>query len=1351
MSQILQTRLALLLLAIIPLFCPAQNLQNNKWYFNTAAVDFNSGSPLAITGSSMSTSEGSASVADKNTGSLLFYTNGITIWNRFNNPMPNGTGLLGGSPALTSSTTAAIIMPRPGNPNQYYVFTVDEQAGSNGLRMNLVDMTLNGGLGDIVTGQKNILISNNNISEKLAYAPNATLTGYWLIARETIGNQYLAWEVNTTGISAAPVTSTAGTPASNGAGYLKFNLDYNKLANAFVFGTVDVMNFNRSTGTITSNLSLPVPIGSSVYGVEFSPSGQYLYVSNLLNGIFQFDLNATNVAASQLTVASAFGAALQLGPDCKIYIADGGLSEISNPDLPVPLCGYAANTVGLAGGGSSYGLPMKVIYLDVFTPEITASTNTPCTGNSVQFNLTGLNITQIIRWNFGDPSAGNLNVINATPNTPVSFTYNQPGQYIVQAIYNFDCITDTVFDTINVANCNPIPGNCIGFTYTGATQQWTVPAGVDTLRIKMWGAAGGGGPDQTNNAGGGGGFTELTLAVSPGQLLDITVGGGGIAAGGSLGGNGGWPNGGNGGSGNRIENGINVGGAGGGGGRSEIKIAGVTIGIAGGGGGSATNRSGGGGGGTDAEFTPTNNSFNLNGFGGTQIGGGAASSNTICGHPVNGTAGSSLQGGTGATDLGGGINDRTGGGGGGDGFFGGGGGGSHDGCFGVGSTGGGGSGYICTSCPGVTGTMTTAGFFGTPANASDPVLTSYPGTATGIDNQNGGNGLVYICYDNCTASSATINVTSCGNYISPSGNTFTISGTYSDTIPNAANCDSVITINLTVNSVFNNPPQTVSSCSTFTAPWGTVYNQSGAYSNTYTATNGCDSIVTINLTINNSINTPPQTVSACSTYTAPWGTVYNQSGTYSNTYTATNGCDSIVTINLTINNSINTPPQTVSACSTYTAPWGTVYNQSGTYSNIYTATNGCDSIVTINLTINNSINTPPQTVSACSTYTAPWGTVYNQSGTYSNTYTATNGCDSIVTINLTINNSINTPPQSVSACSTYTAPWGIVYNQSGTYSNTYTATTGCDSIVTINLTINNGINTPPQTVNACSTYTAPWGTVYNQSGTYSNTYTATNGCDSIVTINLNLATAPAVTLTTLPDTCGREEGTATVTVNGNNGPYSYSWANGSTGNTITNLSIGTYTVTVSDNNGCTTTNQINITEVPPPRLTTTLSPQIISQGGSITLFASGATSYSWSPASGLSCSNCATPTATPDITTTYTVTGTDANGCTSTANITISIDYDCNELFIPTIFSPNGNGPEKNETVCIYSNCIAEMEFAIYSRWGQQIFSTNNPQQCWDGTFDGKELTTGAYTYRLFVKQLDGNIVRKSGTITLVK
>lgn len=293
-----KTRILLSFLLITVFFSTgsAQYFQNNKWHFGyNGAVDFNTGAPVAVLGSAIFTSEGSASVADRITGNLLFYTNVLTVWNSLNQPMPNGTGLLGGTPALTSSTTAARIVPRPGNPTQYYVFTVDESGGPGGLRLNLVDMTLNGGLGDVVAGSKNILIASN-VTEKLEYAPHPNGTDYWLVSREIGGNQYMTWQVTATSVSTTPVISFAGVSSSNGAGYLKFNSTYTQLANANVFGSVDLLSFNNANGQISNIVSLPVPIGSSVYGVEFSRSGRYLYVSNLLNGLFQFDLNAATGA-----------------------------------------------------------------------------------------------------------------------------------------------------------------------------------------------------------------------------------------------------------------------------------------------------------------------------------------------------------------------------------------------------------------------------------------------------------------------------------------------------------------------------------------------------------------------------------------------------------------------------------------------------------------------------------------------------------------------------------------------------------------------------------------------------------------------------------------------------------------------------------------------------------------------------------------------------------------------------------------------------------------------------------------------------------------------------------------------
>ena len=117
--------------------------QNNQWRFGFGgALDFNTLPPSFVNGSVIATSEGSASVADRITGALLFYTDGVTVWNANNQVMPNGTGLLGGVAQL-SSTTASVIVPKPGSSNLFFIVTVDEIPCINGVRYSVVDMTLN--------------------------------------------------------------------------------------------------------------------------------------------------------------------------------------------------------------------------------------------------------------------------------------------------------------------------------------------------------------------------------------------------------------------------------------------------------------------------------------------------------------------------------------------------------------------------------------------------------------------------------------------------------------------------------------------------------------------------------------------------------------------------------------------------------------------------------------------------------------------------------------------------------------------------------------------------------------------------------------------------------------------------------------------------------------------------------------------------------------------------------------------------------------------------------------------------------------------------------------------------------
>jgi gliding motility-associated-like protein len=99
----------------------------------------------------------------------------------------------------------------------------------------------------------------------------------------------------------------------------------------------------------------------------------------------------------------------------------------------------------------------------------------------------------------------------------------------------------------------------------------------------------------------------------------------------------------------------------------------------------------------------------------------------------------------------------------------------------------------------------------------------------------------------------------------------------------------------------------------------------------------------------------------------------------------------------------------------------------------------------------------------------------------------------------------------------------------------------------------------------------------------------------------------------------------------------------------------------------------------------------------------------------------------------------------------VEVDIRCSEVVVPTIFSPNGTGPQANETFCIFSDCVEQFKLLIFNRWGEKIFESEDISQCWDGTFKGIEAATGPYAFNLYIKKLDDTIVSKSGTVTLVR
>ncbi|MBN4052304.1 T9SS type A sorting domain-containing protein, partial [Sphingobacteriaceae bacterium AH-315-L07] len=220
--------------------------------------------------------------------------------------------------------------------------------------------------------------------------------------------------------------------------------------------------------------------------------------------------------------------------------------------------------------------------------------------------------------------------------------------------------------------------------------------------------------------------------------------------------------------------------------------------------------------------------------------------------------------------------------------------------------------------------------------------------ATGTNTLNSaGSVYFYELIDSCTASYDTITELACNNYISPSGKLWTNSNTYLDTITKIACCDSdsVITINLTIK---NSTSSTLVDTACNSYIWsGNIYTASGTYMDTIANVQDCDSLMILNLTIKNS---PSSTLvdTACNSYI--WsGNIYTASGTYMDTIANVQDCDSLMILNLTIKNS---PSSTLvdTACNSYI--WsGNIYTASGTYMDTIANVQDCDSLMILNLTI----------------------------------------------------------------------------------------------------------------------------------------------------------------------------------------------------------------------------------------------------------------------------------------------------------------------------------------------------------------------------------------------------------------
>ncbi len=400
MKQTLYKTLANGIALLLGLLCaalPSSGQYENVWVFGrkNAGIDFNSATPQPfashISLGVNTFGEGNASVCNTN-GNLLFYTDGTRVLDRQHNLMPNGNNLvptpfnaLTAFTPTSSTAQGALIVPVPGSSTRYYIFSLTSFESDTinhfcKLYYSIVDMSLNNGFGDVVTGQK-ALAFDSVLTERMTAVPG-TCKNIWLL---TVAQNMTvkAYEINASGINPVPVLSPIATLANLSsfntpaiAGAIVASPDHSKIAitreeqtpTSLAYAGLALFDFDRANGTLSNERQLN-PAGAG-YGVCFSPDNTKLYFGQYGAGIHQFNLSAGTLAAiiGSKTYVMPGSGHLKLAPNGRIYcqgsmfdlglFAATSLSAINQPNQAGLACMPMVNALTLfPGTGMSIGLP----------------------------------------------------------------------------------------------------------------------------------------------------------------------------------------------------------------------------------------------------------------------------------------------------------------------------------------------------------------------------------------------------------------------------------------------------------------------------------------------------------------------------------------------------------------------------------------------------------------------------------------------------------------------------------------------------------------------------------------------------------------------------------------------------------------------------------------------------------------------------------------------------------------------------------------------------------------------------------------------------------------------------------
>ncbi|MFK7771938.1 MAG: T9SS type A sorting domain-containing protein [Saprospiraceae bacterium] len=352
-------------------------------------------------------------------GNLLFYSDGFSIFDKNHNLMPNGS-----IQANIAATHPIFAIPKPGSDQSYYMIINSNGFAGSFLTWIEIDLTLNGGLGDVVSNVGEVLLDNP--TGKITAVLHSNLNDIWVVSHELNSNNYHAWLATENGISVTPVISSIGSDILSSNfdsenGQIKTSHSGNQIivANQGI-NTVEVFNFDRGSGMLYNPLLLTNFFNP--YGIELSPTGRYLYVSheglNFQQELIQLDLFYNNLndiinSAQIIGNPSSFGGAggLQLAPDGKIYLAnpfDFTLGIINDPEIAGTGANFDPFGIFLNSGEILFGLP-NFFHKYFQTPNF--SYDGFCPGGITSFEIESFDTPiDSVAWDFGDPISGNNNI-----------------------------------------------------------------------------------------------------------------------------------------------------------------------------------------------------------------------------------------------------------------------------------------------------------------------------------------------------------------------------------------------------------------------------------------------------------------------------------------------------------------------------------------------------------------------------------------------------------------------------------------------------------------------------------------------------------------------------------------------------------------------------------------------------------------------------------------------------------------------------------------------------------------------------------------------------------------------------